>query len=249
MRGVVRTWRTGALGMPGPARDALGIIGATAFTANAGFIYHRSHRKTCPVFPSPLDRAREDDLAITLRHDVWLNPVFLDLARERGDQSPLAELAARSIEGPQFDPRPTWNAVRDIGHLFGPADPWALLPLEFFRVISVIERVFITCEDPHVRDDFCRKALHRLNTRPWRDWDEIRGSFRPPAGQRFVGVELHLVEVDFTRCDPTDRSQVTSVELMHRYDPEGAFARAGDQDLWRLLEPAATPAASGHPRP
>ena len=67
-----------------------------------------------------LDRAREDDLAITLRHDVWLNPVFLDLARERGDQSPLAELAARSIEGPQFDPRPTWNAVRDIGHLFGP---------------------------------------------------------------------------------------------------------------------------------
>lgn len=139
--------------------------------------------------------------------------------------------------------------ITDRGHLVGPADPWALLPLEFFRVISVIERVFITCEDPHVRDDFCRKALHRLNTRPWRDWDEIRGSFRPPAGQRFVGVELHLVEVDFTRCDPTDRSQVTSVELMHRYDPEGAFARAGDQDLWRLLEPAATPAASGHPRP
>ena len=66
-----------------------------------------------------LERAREDDLAITLRHDVWLNPVFLTMLRERGNESPLAELAARSIDGPQFDPRPTWTAIRDLGHLFG----------------------------------------------------------------------------------------------------------------------------------
>jgi hypothetical protein len=66
-----------------------------------------------------LERAREDDMVITLRHDVWLNPVFGALVRELGDETPLAQLALASVEGPQFDPRPTWNAVRDLAHLFG----------------------------------------------------------------------------------------------------------------------------------
>jgi hypothetical protein len=136
----------------------------------------------------------------------------------------------------------------DRGELVGPADPWPLLPLEFFRVISIIERVFITCEDRDVRDDFCRRVLHRLNTRPWRDWDEIRGSFRPPAGQRFAGLELYLVDVDFTRCDPVDRTHVLSADLVHRHDPEGVFAGRADRGLWRFVDgPAEPPAAVPQP--
>lgn len=66
-----------------------------------------------------LERARENDVLITLHHEAWLNPVFGALVREMGDESPLAPLAAASTEGAQFDPRPTWNAVRELTYLFG----------------------------------------------------------------------------------------------------------------------------------
>lgn len=66
-----------------------------------------------------LEHARDDDMVITLRHDAWLNPVFGAQVRALGDETPLDDLARASVEGPQFDPRPTWNAVRELAYLFG----------------------------------------------------------------------------------------------------------------------------------
>ncbi|MFJ3093239.1 hypothetical protein [Streptomyces hydrogenans] len=125
----------------------------------------------------------------------------------------------------------------DDGEAVGPTDPWSLLPLEFFRVVSVLERVFHAQDDVEVRDRFCRQALERLNRRGWRAWDEVKASFSAGPGRRFVAMELYFVEVDFRTCSPFDRTEVTSAELVHRYDPEGVVADQPEASLWRFVEP------------
>ncbi|NML48990.1 hypothetical protein HHL19_01235 [Streptomyces sp. R302] len=125
----------------------------------------------------------------------------------------------------------------DDGEAVGPTDPWSLLPLEFFRVVSVLERVFHAQDDVEVRDRFCRQALERLNRRGWRAWDEVKASFSAGPGRRFVAMELYFVEVDFRTCSPYDRTEVTSAELVHRYDPEGVVADRAEAPLWRFVEP------------
>ncbi|MEU8971259.1 hypothetical protein AB0D11_18640 [Streptomyces monashensis] len=122
----------------------------------------------------------------------------------------------------------------DDGRVIGPADPWSLLPLEFFRVVSVLERVFHSQDDIAARDRFCRHTLDRLNRRRWPAWDEVKASFSPGAGRRFVAMELYFVEVDFRTCSPFDRSHVLSAELVHRYDPEGAVREKSPESVWRL---------------
>lgn len=125
----------------------------------------------------------------------------------------------------------------DDGEAIGPTDPWSLLPLEFFRVVSVLERVFHAQDDIEVRDRFCRQALERLNRRSRRAWDEVKASFRPGPGRRFVAMELYFVEVDFRTCSPFDRTEVTWAELVHRYDPTGVVAPRQEAGLWRFVEP------------
>lgn len=124
------------------------------------------------------------------------------------------------------------------GSVVGPADPWGLLPLDFFRVVSIIERVFFTNEDVSVRERWCAAVLRGLNDAPWPSWDEVRGSLRPPAGERFAALELYLVQVDFVRCDPGDRSAVLRAELLHRHDPAGVAAGLAPPD-WHLVEAGA----------
>jgi hypothetical protein len=121
---------------------------------------------------------------------------------------------------PDRYPQVRVRLVTDRGSVVGPTDPWGVLPLEFFRVVSVIERVFLVCEDREVKDRFCRRVLRRLDASPWSGWDEIKGSYRPPPGERFVAMDLYLVEVDFDRCDPRDRQHVVSAVLLHRHDPQ-----------------------------
>ncbi|MCM1946604.1 hypothetical protein NC315_14635 [Streptomyces sp. G2] len=129
--------------------------------------------------------------------------------------------------------------VTDDGGTVGPTDPWSLLPLEFFRVVSVLERVFYAQDDIEVRDRFCRQTLERLNRRGWRAWDEVKASFSAGPGRRFVAMELYFVEVDFRTCSPFDRTSVTSAELVHRYDPEGVVAEQPEAELWWFAEPFA----------
>lgn len=128
----------------------------------------------------------------------------------------------------------------DDGTVVGPADPWALLPLEFFRVVSVLERVFHAQEDLGVRDAFCRQVLDRLNRRGWSSWDEVKAAFRPGRGRSFVAMELYFVQVDFRTCAPGDRAHVLSAELVHRFDPGGVIDPGQDPaGMWRIADPAA----------
>ncbi|MFD0563923.1 hypothetical protein ACFQ2M_19345 [Kitasatospora saccharophila] len=120
------------------------------------------------------------------------------------------------------------------GQQVGPADPWGLLPMEFFRVVSTLERIFFTEQDHAAREEFCREVLARLNDRPWRGWDEVKAALAPPAGQRFAAMELYLVEVDFDQCDPSDRTYVVSAELLHRHDPSAVAAEL-PQPQWRFV--------------
>lgn len=66
-----------------------------------------------------LERARDNDLMITLRHQVELNAVFAAQIRERSGPADLASRAQATLEGREFDPRPVWNEVRDLAPLFG----------------------------------------------------------------------------------------------------------------------------------
>jgi hypothetical protein len=125
--------------------------------------------------------------------------------------------------------------ITERGSIVGPADPWGLLPLEFFRVVALLERLFFTEDDQAARERFCRQTLDRLNRRPWGGWDEVKAALVVPAGERFVALELYLVDIDFDRCEPADRTHVVAVELVHRHDPLGVAATVPPV-RWRLLE-------------
>lgn len=127
--------------------------------------------------------------------------------------------------------------LTDDGEAVGPTDPWSLLPLEFFRVVSVLERVFHAQDDTEIRDRFCRQALERLNRRGWPGRDEVKASFRAGPGRRFVALELYFVEVDFRTCSPFDRTEVTSAGLVHRYDPLGVVSDREEAGLWHFVAP------------
>ncbi|MFF4139491.1 hypothetical protein ACFY1B_50925 [Streptomyces mirabilis] len=132
--------------------------------------------------------------------------------------------------------RPLQARVRlltDRGTAVGPADPWGLLPLEFFRVVSLIDDVFIELRERGRQEAFCRAVLDLLNRTSWSRYDERRASFAAPPGERFVAVEVFLVSVDLRICDPYDRTDVVSVELLHRHDPLGVAATA-DPPTWTL---------------
>ncbi|MEU1308346.1 hypothetical protein ABZ419_05530 [Streptomyces cinnamoneus] len=118
----------------------------------------------------------------------------------------------------------TWEQLRivlydDRGRTTGPQDPWGLLPVEFFRVVSILESVLIGNQDEKLKEEFCERTLHRLNTARWPDFDEVRASAALPDGRPFAALEVYLVEVDAVRCDPRDRASVLSAGLLHRHDP------------------------------
>ncbi|MFJ6722353.1 hypothetical protein [Streptomyces sp. NPDC091259] len=118
------------------------------------------------------------------------------------------------------------------GLALGPTDPWCLLPVEFFRVVSLMDQVFFSGGDPELREEFCRKTLHRLNGSPWPDFDEVRAAAQSPTGKPFVALEVYVVEVDRVRCDVFDRTSVYEPRLLHRHDPDGVTRGRGP--AWSL---------------
>lgn len=68
-----------------------------------------------------LDRHRERDLHITLRNEIWINPVIVSLLRERAAQAGWENPPAlpQITPGRDFDPRPLWDAVGDRSDLLG----------------------------------------------------------------------------------------------------------------------------------
>lgn len=73
--------------------------------------------------------------------------------------------------------------LTDCGTAIGPTDPWGLLPLEFFRVVSLIDDIFIEHPEDNRQESFCRSALDLLNSSSWRNFDERRASFTPRGGR------------------------------------------------------------------
>lgn len=71
---------------------------------------------------------------------------------------------------------------------------WELLPLEFFRAISVIQKVYIEGNNQEAQTQLAQYILHTLNTSPWNNFDQTYPSARPTS--RFVGMEILRVEVD-----------------------------------------------------
>lgn len=100
-----------------------------------------------------------------------------------------------------------------------PLDPWGVLPLEFFRVVSILEEMYITRTDEIGRANFSQFLLDQLNTTSWRAFDEVAAGYRPRSGHVLVGLDIYLVAVHADYCDPRDRSQVVTARLLHRYNP------------------------------
>ncbi|MFF4704390.1 hypothetical protein ACWC4D_09980 [Streptomyces sp. NPDC001288] len=122
-----------------------------------------------------------------------------------------------------YDLPDRWHQMRVVLHdadggAVGPTDPWCLLPVEFFRVISILNKVFFVSQDQELRTRFCERTLELINEAPWDDFDEVRASPQSPTASPFRAVDFYLVEVDDT-CDAFDRASVRSVRLLHRHDP------------------------------
>ncbi len=82
-----------------------------------------SHDVEMPVLlrAVELDRYRERDLHITLRDEVWINPVMVSLLRERAAQAGRETAPALPTihPGRDFDPRPLWDALEEHKDLLG----------------------------------------------------------------------------------------------------------------------------------
>lgn len=120
------------------------------------------------------------------------------------------------------------------GRVTGPLDPWGVLPLEFFRVVSILEMVYFSNQKDEVKKDFSERTLRRANRTSWEDFDEVRAVVRSASGAPFVAFDLYLVEVDSERCDPVDRASVLSTELVYRHDPDGVVSDSALR--WALVD-------------
>lgn len=127
--------------------------------------------------------------------------------------------------------------VTDRGAVLGPMSVWGLLPLEFFRVDTLVKKVFLQNTDPQLMDAFCADVIGRLNGRGWPAWDEVKKSPSPPPGHRVVALELYAVETDLMVDDPHDALQVRKATLVHSYDPDRVLGHH-ESPAWRLPEGA-----------
>jgi hypothetical protein len=76
------------------------------------------------------------------------------------------------------------------------ADVWEVLPLEFFRAISLTQNVFYTGGDEATRERLAAFILEGLNRRPWGAFDQTYASARPSPGARFVGISFARWRID-----------------------------------------------------
>jgi len=120
-----------------------------------------------------------------------------------------------------------------------------MLPVEFFRVVPVLEKVYLLEAPDRVKKDFSRAALDWMNHRPWPKFDEVRSSVTGPSDRPVRAFDVYLVEVGPDEGDPWDRADVLSARLVHRHDPigvapaaEAAFAnpRTGSSLAYRTAD-------------
>lgn len=108
--------------------------------------------------------------------------------------------------------------LKDGAEWTEPRSVYGLLPLEFFRVVDICVAVLIDNEDLEVRDRFCRRVVDRLNSRPWKAFDEISASERPTDPSGFCGLELLSVSVDLADYTRATDSPLHDLEVLHRWE-------------------------------
>ena len=88
------------------------VVGTVAWDDNG-------HERELPLVMRPVmwDDARGADAFVTMLDAVGLNPVFVSLLRERAPEQAdaVVALVPEHAGGSSFDPRPLWNAVRELG--------------------------------------------------------------------------------------------------------------------------------------
>lgn len=110
--------------------------------------------------------------------------------------------------------------LRDGDQWTEPRSVYGLLPLEFFRVVDICAAVLMENEDRQVRDRFCLRVVQRLNSSPWRGFDEVSDSERPTAPNGFTGLELLLVTVDLADYSRSTDSPLHDQQVLHRWEAD-----------------------------
>jgi len=99
------------------AEHTMATTGTWTAALVVGTVAYEGVEQPLLLRPITLERARDDDLTITLRHEVSVNPVVATTIRERGGPADLAARAIHTLEGREFDPRPLWDEVRSLGDI------------------------------------------------------------------------------------------------------------------------------------
>lgn len=108
--------------------------------------------------------------------------------------------------------------LRDGDVWTDPRSVYGLLPLEFFRVVDILDAVLVDNKDHVVRDRFCARVIDRLNTRPWNSFDEVHASERPTSSRGFTGIEILLVIVDVSDYSSTVDGPFHGCRVLHRLE-------------------------------
>lgn len=94
---------------------------------------------------------------------------------------------------------------------------YGLLPVEFFRAVAIIDDVFYECRDEALKERFAETMVHRLNTRPWRAFDEVRASIRPRSPRGWTGFRLVDVTIDLADYRPGEDQPLHEVQPFFSY--------------------------------
>ncbi|MGL5829101.1 MAG: hypothetical protein ACRC0L_05975 [Angustibacter sp.] len=84
-------------------------------------------------------------------------------------------------------------------------DVRGLMPFEFFRTVSMLERVFLHAAGEPYRTSCAQAILDGLNSHPWGPRDEVNPSLRSPDDPLITGFDLLLMR---TRSDSDWRTQL-----------------------------------------
>ena len=85
------------------------------------------------------------------------------------------------------------KGIRQVVH------PGRTIPIEYFRTQSLFRNVYQNSLDEERKRAFSKIVLERLNSRPWYIFDEMMLPARPSEGSVFIGMNIILQQVDFSR--------------------------------------------------
>jgi hypothetical protein len=103
---------------------------------------------------------------------------------------------------------------------------YGTLPLEFFRVVRIFAKVYLTDTSDDLRNRFAERVIDRLNREPWDAFDEVHASFRPRGDTGFTGFDLYEVWIDTRDFDPRADAPLHRPRLLYSYRRKDAASAA-----------------------